>query len=88
MIGVRTEDKMTMIETITIGEERITTGIIMIATTRLTKTEGETTKGTRNDGHTRTRTGGTRNVKGTKTTNATTEGEVFAENIVGSQIHI
>ena len=70
--GIMIEDEKTMTETAMTSEERTTTEIDMIATTPQIMTEGEMTDGTRN-------------VRGTETTNATTEGEIFAEKSIGNR---
>ena len=65
-----TKDDATMTETAMTGAEKTTTEIVMIATTPQTMTEEGMTNGTRND-------------RGTGTTNAITEGENFFGKSVG-----
>ena len=68
--GIMIEDEKTMTETAMTSEERTTTELDMIATTPQTMTEEGMTNGTRND-------------RGTGTTNAITEGENFFGKSVG-----
>ena len=68
-----------MTETAMTCEEKTTIEISTVATTPQSMTEGETTGGTQNDGRTHIKIDDTRNVRGAGNTNATTEGEIFAE---------
>ena len=81
-----TEDDRTTTETSMTGEERTTTEIITIATTPQITTEGDMIEDTWNDVCTQIRMDGTRNVRDTRTTNATTDGEIFSEKSVRNQL--
>ena len=94
--GMMTEGERITTETTTTGEERTTTMIVTIVTTTQIITEGETTEGTRKEKCTQNKIDGTQNMKGTRTIDATTKGEIFAEksiknrpeSTVGNQIQV
>ena len=68
----RNDTDRNVVTGMTTKDERTTTETVRIATTPQIMTEGEMTDGTRN-------------VRGTETTNATTEGEIFAEKSIGNR---